>query len=126
MKDIFDAVYRKNYLDGCSSGLNPFTQLLDNNPTDEAYKSGFVYGRSKYENMNGAIQLGIPERIVTDDVLEEFLIAGMFGIDIDADGYTPYQFNIIEEWYKNGIEYYDPNESMYLSAIFQSNGIVAV
>jgi hypothetical protein len=126
MKDILDTVYRKNYLEGYSSGLNPFSLLLDNNSSDEAYKYGFAYGRAKYENMNGSIQFGIPERIVTDDVLEEFLIAGMFGIDIDADGYTPYQFNIIEEWYKNGIEYYDPKESMYLSAIFQSNGIVAV
>jgi hypothetical protein len=126
MKDIFDTVYRENYLEGCASGLNPLSQLLDNYPSDEAFNSGFAYGRSKYENMNGAIQFGIPERIVTDKVLEEFLIAGMFGIEIDADGYTPYQFNIIEEWYKNGIENYDPNESMYLSAIFESNGILTI
>jgi hypothetical protein len=126
MKDIFDTVYRENYLEGYASGLNPFSQLLDNNPSDEAFNSGFVYGRSKYENMNGSIPDGIPERFVTDQVLEEFLIAGMFGIEIDAEGYTPFQTNIIEEWYKNGLENYDPNEGVYLSAILERNGILTI
>ena len=56
-------------------------------------------------------------------VLDEFQLAGMLGMSIDSEGYTPFQLNIIEKWYNSGIETYDPNESIYLLAILESKGI---
>lgn len=123
MEDIFDPVYRQDYFAGYSCGLNPFLKTIDINNKCQAYKSGFNYGRANYENMNGAISKGIPKRILTDKVLEEFLLAGMLGMPIDSEGYTNFQIAIIEEWYKSGIENYDPNQSIYLMAILESNGI---
>ena len=89
----------------------------------QAFRSGFACGRSDYERLNGSISDGIPNKIVTDKVLEEFLLAGMLGISIDAEGYTPYQIRCIEKWYESGVEKYDPNESIYLLALLESNGV---
>jgi hypothetical protein len=45
---------------------------------------------------------GIPQRIVTDMILEDFLIAGLLGLPIDDEGYTAHQVAMIEEWYQSG------------------------
>ena len=74
--------------------------------------------------MNGCITDGIPQRIVTDKVLEDFLVAGLLGLPIDADGYTLHQINMIEKWYQSGIEKYDPNQSISLFEILEENGIL--
>lgn len=123
MKNIFDPAYRKDYIDGYSSGLNPFSQLVNCRQNNEAFNAGFNYGRMDYERMNGYILNGIPKLIVTDKVLEDFLLAGLLGMNIDADGYTSHQVEIIEKWYQSGIEKYDPDESIYLFAILEQNGI---
>jgi hypothetical protein len=68
---------------------------------------GFNAGRSEYERMNGLICNGIPQRIVTDMILEDFLIAGLLGF-IDDEGYTAHQVAMIEEWYQSGIESMNP------------------
>jgi hypothetical protein len=123
MDNIFNQVYRKDYISGYSSGLNPFLQISSYSQKSQAFISGFDSGRLEYESLNGSISDGIPNQIVTDKVLEEFLLAGMLGMNIDADGYTPYQINCIEKWYESGVEKYDPNESIYLLALLESNGI---
>jgi hypothetical protein len=123
MDDIFNPVYRQAYILGYSSGLNPFFKMKDFKKKCPAYSSGFYSGRLDYESLNGSIADGIPKQIVTIKVLEEFLLAGMLGIKIDADGYTPFQINCIEKWYESGVEKYDPNESIYLLALLESNGI---
>lgn len=123
MSNIFNSVYRQDYILGYSNGSNPYSQLVFSKQDNEAYISGFKSGRSEYENLNGSLSLGIPKKIVTDVVLEEFLLAGMLGIDIDSDGYTDFQINCIEKWYQSGVEKYDPNESIYLLAILEQNGI---
>ena len=123
MDDIFNPVYRKDYISGYSSGLNPFLQISSYSQKSQAFISGFDSGRLEYESLNGSVSDGIPNQIVTDRVLEEFLLAGMLGMNIDADGYTPYQINCIEKWYESGVEKYDPNESIYLLALLDSNGI---
>ncbi len=123
MDDIFNPVYRKDYISGYSSGLNPFLQISTYRQKSRAFASGFESGRLEYESLNGSVSDGIPNQIVTDKVLEEFLLAGMLGMNIDADRYTPYQINCIEKWYESGVEKYDPNESIYLLALLESNGI---
>jgi len=122
MENIFNPVYRQDYFKGYSIGSNPYAKS-NNKRYSEAFNSGFDSGRMDYERMNGLIATGIPELIVTNKVLEDFLLAGLLGMAIDADGYTPYQIDIIEEWYQSGIEKYDPNESIYLFAILEKNGI---
>lgn len=123
MDDIFNQVYRKDYFEGYENGLNPFVQLLNCKQTSLAFTSGFTNGRLEYENCNGFINNGIPDKIVTSKVLEEFLLAGILGIKIDADGYTDIQINVIEKWYESGIEKYDPNQNIYLLALLEKNGI---
>jgi hypothetical protein len=123
MKKIFSPAYRQDYLKGYSIGLNPFQQF-NNVKNNEAFVTGFNSGRSDYERMNGYISNGIPQRIVTDKVLEDFLVAGLLGLSFEADGYTLHQINMIEKWYQSGIEKYDPNQSISLLEILEENGIL--
>lgn len=120
-KNIYSPIFRKDYFVGYSNGLNPFLRL--NPKCSEAQIYGFNSGRMDYENMNGYIVDGIPERIVTIKVLEDFLLAGILGLSIETDGYTVFQLNVISKWYQSGVEKYDPNESIYLFEILDQKGI---
>lgn len=121
MKNIFSPVYRQDYLQGFSNGLNPYLKIEENQT--EAYIFGFNQGRLDYERMNGKIIYGIPKLIVTNKVLEDFLLAGMLGISINDDDYTAFQIDVISKWYQSGIEKYNPNQSSYLLGILEENGI---
>ncbi|HEX9152553.1 MAG TPA: hypothetical protein VF842_10750 [Flavobacterium sp.] len=123
MKKIFSSAYRQDYVEGYSIGLNPF-QHFKSAKNSDAFTAGFDSGRSDYERMNGSISDGIPQRIVTDKILEDFLIAGLLGLPIDADGYNSHQINMIEKWYQSGIEKYDPNQSISLFELLEKNGIL--
>lgn len=122
-KNIFSTTYRQDYFVGYSNGFNPFLEI-NNKKSSVAFISGFNSGRMDYEEMNGQISKGIPQRTVTIKVLEDFLLAGLLGLSIeDTDDYTSYQLNIISKWYQSGVEKYDPNQSIYLSTILEENGI---
>jgi hypothetical protein len=123
MKKIFSPAYRQDYVEGYSTGLNPFQQFKSTKSND-AFIAGFNSGRLDYERMNGCVSDGIPQRIVTDKILEDFLIAGLLGLPVDADGYTSHQINMIEKWYQSGVEKYDPNQSISLFEILEKNGIL--
>lgn len=122
MKNIFSSTYRKDYLDGYNTGLNPFLKLKSK--SNKAITAGFKSGRTDYEDRNGRISNGIPKRIVTEKILEDFLIAGMFGFDIDIEGYTTFQINTISKWYQSGTEKYDPKQYDNLSALLNRDEIV--
>lgn len=125
MKDIkkaFNTVNREDYLKGYAIGLNPYANC-DDKLYSEAFYSGFDYGRLEYEGMNGLVSAGIPELIVTRKTLDDFLLAGMLGLDIDSEGYTTFQLDVIEIWYRNGIEQYDPRQTEYLQWILEKEGI---
>jgi len=121
MNNIFNPVYRQDYLQGFSKGLNPYMAISKNQ--NEAYIYGFNQGRSDYERMNGKIVHGIPKLIVTNKVLEDFLLAGMLGISINDNDYTAFQIDVISKWYQSGIEKYNPYQSSYLLGILEDNGI---
>lgn len=121
MNNIFNPIYREDYLKGYSNGLNPYLEMVDDQ--SEAYVFGFNQGRIEYERMNGKIIHGIPKLIVTNKVLEDFLLAGMLGISINEDGYTAFQIDVISKWYQSGIEKYNPIQSNYLLGILEDNGI---
>ena len=121
MNNIFNTVYRQDYLLGFSNGLNPYLNVDENQ--NEAYVFGFNQGRLDYERMNGKVTFGIPKLIVTNKVLEDFLLAGMLGISINDDGYTAYQIDVISKWYQSGIEKYNPEQSSYLIGILEDNDI---
>ena len=114
-------IFRKDYFVGYSNGLNPFLQV--NPKSSEAFIYGFNSGRMDYENMNGYIVDGIPERIVTLKILEDFLLAGILGLSIETENYSSHQLSVISKWYQSGVEKYDPNESIYLFEILEQNGI---
>ena len=122
MKNIYDPVYRHHYFKGYSSGINPYAKF-NSRIESEAYMSGFFLGREDYEMMNGCITEGIPDLIVTNKVLEDFLLAGLLGMSIDAEGYNDHQLEIIQKWYQSGVEKYDPDQSIYLLAILEKKGI---
>jgi len=122
MKKILNPVYRQDYFEGYSNGLNPL-QKINQELNNEAFISGFTAGRLDYESMNGPVAYGIPKRIVSNKVLEEFLLAGLLGLSVDTDDFTPFQLNTIAVWYQSGTEKYDPDESIYLLAILEQNGI---
>ena len=122
MKNIFNPVYRQDYLLGYTNGLNPFKKIIVKK-NNEAFNDGFNSGRFDYESINGCIVNGIPKRIITKKVLEEFLMAGLLGLETDTDGYTPYQLSVLVKWYQSGIEKYNPNQSLYLFEILEENGI---
>jgi hypothetical protein len=121
MNNIFNPVYRQDYLKGYSTGQNPYLKMLDNQ--NEAYIYGFGQGRLDYERMNGKVIHGIPKLIVTNKVLEDFLLAGMLGISINDDDYTAFQIDVISKWYQSGIEKYNPHQSSYLLSLLEENGI---
>jgi hypothetical protein len=121
MKNIFNPIYREDYLEGYSNGLNPYLKITENK--NEAHVYGFTQGRLDYERMNGKVIYGIPQLIVTNKVLEDFLLAGMLGMDIDSDGYTAFQIDVIQKWYQSGVEKYNAAQSDYLIAILEQNGI---
>ena len=123
MKKIFNPTYRQDYHKGYSIGLNPFLEF-NNSMKNEAFITGFNSGRSEYERMNGFISDGIPQRIVTDKVLEDFLVAGLLELPIEDEGYTSHQVAMITEWYQSGIEKYEPNQSTTLFEILELNGIL--
>jgi hypothetical protein len=121
MKNIFNPIYREDYLEGYASGHNPYISISENK--NETYKFGFEQGRIDYERLNGKVTYGIPQLIVTNKVLEDFLLAGMLGMDIDSDGYTGYQIDVIQKWYQSGVEKYNAKQSEYLLSILEENGI---
>ena len=122
MKKIFSPAYRQHYFEGYSIGLNPFLEF-NYAKRNEAFIAGFDSGRSDYERMNGCISDGIPECIVTNKILEDFLLSGLLGLSIDTEGYTSYQMNLIEKWYQSGVEKYEPNQSIALFELLEKNGI---
>ncbi len=121
--NVFSTTYRQDYFEGYSDGQNPFV-LIDIKKNCFAYISGFNSGRMDYEEMNGQISKGIPQRIVTMKVLEDFLLAGLLGLQLEeTNNYTAYQLNIIQKWYQSGVEKYDPEQSNYLFEILENCGI---
>lgn len=123
MDNIFNSVYRQDYNLGYATGLNPFSNIMLDKLNNEAFSCGYDRGRLEYENLNGSISNEIPNQIISNKILEEFLLAGMLGIKIEAEGYTALQFDFIQKWYQSGVEKYDPNESIYLLAFLEKNGI---
>ena len=121
LKKITQPAYREEYLKGYSAGLSPYT-VFDQNDS-EAFHSGFDNGRLEYEAMNGPVTSGVPHRIVTRKTLDDFLLAGMLGLDIDSDDYTTFQLDVIQIWYRNGIEQYNPAQSDYLIDLLEKIGI---
>jgi hypothetical protein len=122
-KNIFGSSYRQDYLEGYSNGQNPIS-LIDSKKCSLGYISGFNCGRMDYEEMNGQISKGIPKRLVTIKILEDFLLAGLLGLSIEeTDDYTPFQLSVIAKWYISGVEKYDPSHSTYLFEILENIGI---
>ena len=122
MKKTIDPVYREDFIKGYAVGFDPYSGF-EERLYNEAFLEGFDSGRNEYEEMNGLIKAGIPNRIVNRKTLEDFLLAGMLGLEIDSDGYTTFQLDIIEVWYRNGIDQYDPQQTMYLWSILEKAGI---
>jgi hypothetical protein len=122
MNNIFNPTYRQDYLEGYSNGLNPQFQINEIVEND-AFITGYNSGRMDYESWNGSITLGIPKRVITKEILEDFLLSGLLGLNIDTNDYNAFQLNILSKWYQSGTEKYEPNHSIYLFTVLEKNGI---
>ncbi|MFV8270394.1 hypothetical protein ACNQGP_10735 [Flavobacterium sp. GT2N3] len=91
--------------------------------TNEAFIAGFDSGRSDYERMNGTISDGIPPCIVTNKILEDFLLAGLLDLRTHTENYTSHQKDLISRWYQSGVEKQEPNQSIALDELLEKNGI---
>ena len=123
MKKTYNSTYVKEYYEGYSMGINPFSSFQSIKDKEASF-AGFHSGRSEYERMNGYISDGIPMLIVTDKVLEDFLLAGMLGMAIDTDNYTPHQINTILVWYQSGVEKYEPAQYEPLFELLEEVGVL--
>jgi len=121
MRNFFNSA-REDYLEGYSKGFNPYSKVITKK-NNKSFNFGFLSGRQDYENMNGPIIDGIPQRLVTEKELEDFLLAGLLGLSVDTEGYNAFQLNVLAKWYQSGTEKYDPNESNYLLDLLSSYGI---
>jgi len=122
MIDIFNPIYREEYLKGYSTGINPHNQY-DLPVDNEAFVSGFNAGRMDYVSWNGSLENGIPKRIITKEILEDFLLSGLLGLNIDTNDYSTFQLNVLSKWYQSGTENYEPKNSLYLFSVLEKNGI---
>lgn len=122
MNKIFNPIYRQDYFEGYFVGVNPNSQI-DIAITNEAFSTGFNSGRMDYESWNGSLSSGIPKRVITKEILEDFLLAGLLGLNIDTNDYTPFQLNVLSKWYQSGTEKYEPNHSLYLFSVLEEKGI---
>ena len=123
MNNIFNPIYRKEFMDGYTSGNNPFSKL-ETSKKEEGFIVGFNKGRSDYEYLNGRVEHGIPNKVLTIKILEDYLLAGMLGMKIDFDEYSEYQLQIIHKWYMSGVEKFDENHYNNLGYVLSQKGIV--
>ena len=116
-------------MNGYIFGQNPifldFEDLTNVAPqyNNEAFLAGFKSGRKKYERINGRLEDGIPNKILTDKVLEDFLIAGELGMPMDAIGYNSLQISYITKYYRNGCQYYNSDNDICLYSMLCEFGI---
>jgi hypothetical protein len=122
MKNLFSPPHRRDYSNGYEQGFDP-SAFCSAHDCSEAFLSGFQSGRLDYERLNGRISDGIPMRIITHATLEEFYLAGMLGLEIGAEGFTPRQVDTVSEWYRRGLERYQPQHMEYLTEVLESSGI---
>lgn len=129
MEDIFNSTYRKYYIQGYTFGLLPVfhdcEDMLKIAPhfQNEAFISGFHEGRHEYEKLNGKLDEGIPERIITEKILADYFLEGKLGMPCDLDGYTQHQKEIIKQYYTSGASYYIPGYDSGLNSLLGFNSI---
>ena len=129
MENLYNSTFRKQYMNGYIFGQNPifldFEDLTNVAPqyNNEAFLAGFKSGRKKYERINGRLEDGIPNKILTDKILEDFLIAGELGMPMDAVGYNSLQISYITKYYRNGCQYYNSDNDICLYSMLCEFGI---
>ena len=115
MEEIFNPTYRKTYIQGYTFGLLPVFHdcedmlMIAPHFNNEAFITGFNDGRLEYENLNGKVENGIPEHIITEKVLAGFFLEGKLGMRLSTEGYTPHQTELIRKYYQSGYTYYESN-----------------
>lgn len=129
MEEIFNSRYRKLYIQGYTFGLLPVfcdcEDMLRVAPhlQNDAFISGFYEGRYEYERLNGPLELGIPDNIITQKILADFFLDGRLGLSLSLEGYTPHQQEIIMQYYASGQSYYSSQYDQPLSSLLSAAGI---
>jgi hypothetical protein len=55
--------------------------------------------------------------------LEDFLISGLLGLNIDIGCFSSCQLKVLVKWYQSSTEKYEPNQGNDLVEILEMNGI---
>ncbi len=116
-------------MNGYTFGQNPifldFEDLTTVAPqyNNEAFLAGFKSGRIKYERINGKLTDGIPTKVLTDKILQDFLLAGELGMPMESEGYTDHQKTYIAKYYRSGCQYYNSDNDISLYSMLSEFGI---
>ncbi|HEX9980959.1 MAG TPA: hypothetical protein VGB50_10400 [Flavobacterium sp.] len=108
MENTYSSEYMQAFIQAYEFGLNPafidVEDMLSVAPfTNTAgHISGFMEGRKQYELLNGPVYNGIPRNILTEKILEQYMIDGIIGLSFDELGYTRHQLQHISRYYEAG------------------------
>lgn len=129
MEHLFQQEFQKSYDQGYAFGLNPIFATCENldkiapNQRNEAFISGFQIGRAEYEELNGSVEDGIPEVILTEQILLGFRIDAQLGIPLQAENFNLKQMAFIKEHYEIGAKRYDFMQQISFYRVLADNEI---
>ena len=129
MENTFNFKFKKKYLQGYTFGLHPVfydcEDMLSVAPhfNTEAFIAGFHDGRLAYEKLNGNVANGIPHQIITEKLLDGFLMEGKMGMSLVTDGFTSHQITFIRKYYLKGCSQYESDFDISLYSLLAINDI---
>jgi hypothetical protein len=115
--------FRKDYEKGFLLGQDPTQKRTDYIQDNAVLLNGFDNGRILYIKSNGSLEFGLPEKIVTKMLLEEYELLGSIGMPICVKGYTALQATLLRRSYFKGRNHHDPTGDIALCMLLQSTGI---
>ena len=129
MENLYDPKYLKRYKQGYCFGLNPvfsdFEDIsrLSTRFNTQGFRDGFACGRMEYEALNGSLENGIPAKILSQTVLDDFLLLGMTGMAPEMSGYTQTQKRHILKSYERGLRQHNPDHDIILFSLLDESGV---
>jgi hypothetical protein len=114
---------QNDYEKGFVIGQDPTQKRMDYIEDNAALLKGFDNGRIQYIKLNGPLASGIPAKIVTKALLEEYKLHGAIGMRVCVKGYTKLQAMHLCRSYSKGRNDNDPANDIALCMLLKSAGI---
>lgn len=121
---------QKQYRQGFAFGMSPvfvdFEDSLDcgKNFRSISFMNGYNDGRSAYIRLNGDLINGIPEVLLTPNLIEEFYTLGQIGLSLDLQNkFSDFQMSVIQSFYQRGSSQQNHAWNFEVKNLLQSLGI---